>query len=139
MKRAPVIFIIIGLVAVFVLAFWALDDLVRIPPRGLTATRMWGIKRRILEFAVSHNQLPRSLDNLPIMQGYDNSISDEWGRPITYKFSPLGLVTLTSLGRDGKVGGFGIDADMVATFSSHDGQGRWCDELIDWIHNPFSQ
>jgi len=116
----------------------ALDDLVGIPPRVLTATRMWVIKRRILQFTQSHNQLPSSLSDLPIMTGYDNSVSDEWGHVMAYEVSPSGLVTLTSLGRDGKIGGSGKDADMVATFPSHDAQGKWSDELVQWNHDPSS-
>ncbi len=139
MKREAIIIIVIAAVAFAVFAWMALDDLVGIPPRSLTATRMWVVKRRILRYAHSHNQLPRSLSDLPIMQGFVNDIRDEWGRVIAYAVSPSGLVTLTSLGRDGKSGGTGKDADMVATFPSHDGQGKWSDELVDWNHGPFSQ
>jgi hypothetical protein len=138
MKRLVIVCFVVAGVAVSVLAWLALDDFVGIPPRALTATRMWGVKRRILQFAHSHNQLPYALSDLPIMTGYDNSVSDEWGRLIAYKVSSSGSVTLTSLGRDGKIGGSGKDADMVATFPSQDVQGRWSDELIQWNHDPFS-
>jgi hypothetical protein len=138
MKRLVIVCLVVAGIAVSVLAWLALDDLGWIPPRDLTATRKWVIKRRILQFAQSHNQLPYSLSDLPIMTGYDNSVTDEWGRVIAYEVSSSGLVTLTSLGRDGKIGGSGKDADMVATFLSHDVQGRWSDELVQWNHDPFS-
>jgi hypothetical protein len=139
MKRLLIVCSVIVGIAILVLAWRALDDLIGIPPRGVTWSRMWLTKRRILQYALSHNQLPRSLSDLPIMPGYDNSVDDEWGRPITYEVSPSGVVTLTSLGRDGKVGGSGEDADMIATFPSHDAQGRWSDESVAWSHDPFSQ
>jgi len=134
MKRLVIIIIVIAGIAFGVFAWMELDDFIGIPPRVLTATRMWVVKRRILQYAHSHNQLPRSLSELPIMQGYDNDVEDEWGRMITYEVSPSGLVTLTSLGRDGKRGGTGKDADMVATFPSRAGQGNWSDEGIEWSH-----
>jgi len=121
-----------------VFAFMALDDFIGIPPRALTATRMWGIKRRVLQYAHSHNQLPHGLSDLPVMAGYDNSIYDEWGRAFSYEILPAGDVRLTSLGRDGKIGGSGKDADFVATFPSHDAQGRWSDEMIGWSQTPLS-
>jgi hypothetical protein len=129
----------ITVIAVGVFAWMVLDESVGFPPQTLTANRMWLIKRRILRFAQSHNQLPHSLSDLPVMMGYDNSTRDEWGRDIAYDVSALGLVTLTSLGRDGRIGGTGKNADMVATFTSHDTQGRWSGELVDWSHSPFSQ
>jgi Type II secretion system (T2SS), protein G len=136
MKR---LVIIIAGIAFGVFAWMELDDFIGIPPRVLTATRMWVVKRRILQYAHSHNQLPHSLSELPIMQGYDNDVEDEWGRMIAYLVSPSGLVTLTSLGRDRKQGGTGKDADMVATFPSRDGQGNWSDGGIEWSHNPSSE
>ncbi len=106
---------------------------------GSTETTMWVIKRRILRFAQSHNKLPQSLSELPNMTGYDNSVSDQWGRAITYEVSSSGLVTLTSLGRDGKVDGSGKGGDIVATFPSHDTKGGWSDELVPWSHDPLAQ
>ena len=131
--------IVIAVIAVSVLAFLVLDDLVGLEPRGLTVTRICLIKGRIFQYARSHNQLPHSLSDLPLTPGYDNSICDGWGRAIAYEVSPSGLVTLTSRGRDGKVGGSDKDADMVATFPTRDAQGRWSYTTIQWNHDPFSQ
>ena len=123
-------------IAVCVLVFIALDEAIRIPPRVLTETRMWVVKRRILRDARSHNQLPHALSELPKMEGYDNHIWDEWGRVLIYEVLPSGDIRLTSLGRDGKVGGSGKDQDMVTTFPSHDAQGRWSDEMVGWSRTP---
>jgi hypothetical protein len=136
MKRLTIIIIVIAGIAIGVFALMALEDFIGIPPRALTGTRMWVVKRRILQYAHSHNQLPQALSDLPEMGGFDNSVSDAWGRIFRYELLPSGDVRLTSLGRDGKVGGSGNDADMIATFPSHDAQGRWSGEMIDWSHNP---
>ncbi len=126
-------------IAVVVFALMALDDFIGVPSRAITGTRMWVVKRRILQYAHSHNQLPSTLSVLPVMDGYDNGVRDEWGRIFIYEVSPSGDVRLTSFGRDGKVGGSGKDADMIAVFPSHDAHGSWSDEIIDWSHNPYSQ
>ena len=99
---------------------------------------MWVLKRRILQFAHSHGELPHTLTALPEMQGYDTSTRDEWGRDIVFEVSTSGIVTLRSLGRDGVVGGSGNDADMIGSFPSRDADGRWNDEMVQWSHNPFS-
>jgi hypothetical protein len=111
----------------------------KISPRELTATRMWVIKRRILQYAHSYNQMPYSLSDLLTIEGYDNSIEDGWGRVITSKVSPLGTVTLISLGRDGKVGGSGNNADLVAIFTYRDANNGWNDEFIQWDRDPSRQ
>jgi hypothetical protein len=108
-------------------AWMVLDDFVGLPPGSLTSTRVFVTKRRILQFAHSQNRLPDSLSELPLMTGYDNSLQDEWGRAITYDVTPTGVVTLSSLGRDDKIGGAGKDEDLNSSFSSHDSQGRWAD------------
>jgi len=134
MKRLFIVcgVVVVGIAGVYalVLGGMALDDFVGFPPGSATANTMLSTKGRILEFAQSHDQLPHSLSDLPARQGYDNSIVDEWGRRIAYEVSPSGLVTLTSLGRDGKRGGTGKDTDLVLTFPSHDLQGRWSSDLI---------
>jgi uncharacterized membrane protein YpjA len=90
-------------VAVAALSAVIMFAFMKISPRELTATRMWVIKRRILQYAHSYNQMPYSLSDLLTIEGYDNSIEDGWGRVITSKVSPLGTVTLISLGRDGRL------------------------------------
>jgi hypothetical protein len=124
MKRLLIVCGVIMAIAILVLAWMALDDLVGLPPGALTATRIVVTRRRMLQYAQSHNQLPHLLSELPILPGYDNDVIDEWGGVIAYEVSPSGLVTLTSLGRDGKIGGSGRDQDMATTFPSHDEQGR---------------
>lgn len=98
-----------------------------------TRSRMWVVKRRILRYASYHNRLPPSLLATPTLPRYDNSIHDYWRRPLGYQGNNNGTVTLISLGKDGRPGGGGEDADIVLSFPSHDADGRWSDELVDWL------
>ena len=107
-----------------------------IPPRALTHTHMHVMKRRILRYAASHDALPTSLEQLPYFDGFDNSVTDGWRRPILWKVEG-DQVTLTSYGRDRTPGGFGEDADMVGVFGARTPNGRWADELCEWQIDPF--
>jgi len=104
----------------------------RVPPKALTETRMFVTKRRILQYAHTHDQLPPDLASLPPMPGYDTSITDGWGRTFIYQTNTTGIVTLESLGRDGIVGGSGADADIIHAFPTRDSHGAWSDEMVDW-------
>ena len=55
---------------------------------------------------------PPDLSVLPMLNG-DNETSDAWGRPLKYSVDDQGIITLKSLGRDGKRGGEGEDADII--------------------------
>jgi hypothetical protein len=103
-----------------------------IPPRALTLTRMYVLKRRVLLYAQSHNELPQSLEVLPEMEGYDNSIRDAWNRNILFEVPASGAVTFRSLGRDGLNGGNGEDADIIKSFPVRNAQEKWSDEFVEW-------
>jgi hypothetical protein len=111
----------------------------RIPQRSLTTTRMHVVKRRVLQYAQSHNQLPANLSVLPEMSGYDNSVQDSWNRNFIYEVDSTGNVTLKSYGKDGVVGGDGENADMIGVFASRDASGKWNDELVPWTVAPFTK
>lgn len=132
--RRPIIILGIATLAVGVLVFGLVD---RIPPRDLTATRMHVTKRRVLQFARTHGELPKSLTALPAMEGYDNDIRDGWNRELVFEVSTSGVVTFRSLGRDGAAGGSGEDADIVRSIPARDSQGRWSDELVEWSEDSF--
>jgi len=136
MKRTLIVCLAVVGIAFAVLGWLMLDDFIGVPPRAVTDTNMWILKRRILQFAHSHGELPHSLKDLPEMQGYYNDTRDGWGRDISFEVSTSGVVTLRSLGRDGVIGGSGEDADMIVSFPAHDSQGKWSDEMIDLNHNP---
>jgi hypothetical protein len=132
-KRTIIILAIVAAVAA-ILAFSFVDV---IPPRSITATHMQMLKRRVLQYAQAHGELPKSLAVLPAMKGYDNSIRDGWRRDIIFEVSASGVVTFRSLGRDGVAGGTGDDADIVRSFPAHDVQGKWSSETVDWSEDTF--
>ena len=82
-----------------------------------------------------NNRLPTSLSQLPTLTDATNEIDDAWGHPIQYRTSPIGVVTLTSFGRDGVRGGIGEDADIVGSFPTKDND-RWVGEESVWIKDP---
>jgi hypothetical protein len=125
------------LVSAFILLLLAYFFLVDwIPPRSLTAGRMFVTKRRILQFARQNNKLPATLAELPAMPGYDTETTDAWNRPFDYVSDDTGTVTLRSLGADKRLGGDADDRDMIGVFVSHDAQGRWQEESAKWKQDP---
>ena len=133
MKRVLILF---GAVAAVIVsaAVFVVDS--NIPPRALTASRMQVLKRRVLQYARAHGELPRSLVDLPAIEGYDGGIRDGWRRTILFEVSS-NVVTFRSLGRDGAPGGSGDDTDIVRSFPARDAQGRWSDEVITWSEDTF--
>lgn len=109
------------------------------PPASQTDSAINMCKRRIQRYAIEHNALPSALSETKGIEGYKNSIKDAWGHPIIYSVDTNGIVTLASLGKDNKPGGMGDDADMVGVYPSRQQNGRWSDELVGWIKDPFEE
>ncbi len=107
----------------------------KVPPRSSTHGTIWVMKQRILRYARLHNCLPKSLGDLPEIPGKIDWVQDAWGRDIIMSFAD-GKGTLTSLGRDGKPGGTGDDADMTGVFPLKNEKGEWADEDVEWIREP---
>jgi Type II secretion system (T2SS), protein G len=135
MKRFRIIAIWLMAVAAIVIASELL--VTRAKPREMTLTTMFVIHRRILLYAAEHGDHPKSLDDLPNLQGYDNRLVDAWNRRIDYRIIDGDIVELTSLGEDGLTGGTGEAQDIVRRFALHDKDGHWNDPLGDWL--PVSQ
>jgi hypothetical protein len=115
---------------------WIFDSLVdKIPPQCSAYTTIVVMKQRILRYARLHDSLPKSPRDLPEMPGKGSENQDAWGREILMSFAD-GKATLTSLGRDGKPGGTGEDADMSGVFPLKDKNGEWAGEDVDWVLEP---
>ena len=127
LRKIPVKRLAVILAGVAGLAVLSMSGLFvdRIPPQAATSTRMNVLKRLVLQYAQSHGQLPAALDAV------SDRIQDAWKRDIHFEVSG-GVIVFRSLGRDGTVGGGGEDADIVRSFPSHDTQGRWSNEFVDW-------
>ena len=87
-----------------------------ITPTEMTWTAMDETFARIDIYARSNKSVPTSLEMLPKREHYINRTTDGWGRPLRYSVSQDGIVSLTSLGRDGVVGGHGEDADITEAY-----------------------
>ena len=128
MKRFIVILVL--LLPVIALVIFSCFDL--LPARGLTGIRMETMKQRILHYARTHNEFPKTVTDLPLLSSRDNTVQDGWGHDIRFEIATNGTVTLTSLGRDGLPGGAGDDADITRTFPAHTSQGAWSEETVAW-------
>lgn len=133
-KRAVLFGIVTTVVLIVVLN--AFVD--RIPPPSITYSTMHMAKRRILRYAAKHDVLPKSLSQTEAISGYHSSLRDGWGRDIDYAVSSNGTVTLTSLGKDKKVGGTKESADMIGVFQTRKANGKWEDEFVEWTIDPFA-
>jgi len=128
---------LIGLLTAVVLIAVLNSFVDRIPPRSLTYNSMHMAKRRILRYVAKHNELPNKLTQTEEIPGYHNSFKDGWGRDIDYTVLSNGIVTLTSLGKDKRVGGSNESADMIGTFQTKKANGKWEDESAEWTIDPF--
>src|SRR5437867_4191481 len=95
--------IIVSPLLILLFVCLALAFIDRVPPRSLTAGRMFVTKRRIIQYARQHDHLPTNLSELPPMPGYDTATTDAWGRPIDFSFDASGVGTLRSLGADKRI------------------------------------
>lgn len=62
-----------------------------------------------------------------------NGVTDGWGRRLLFDIDEEGVITVRSLGKDGKVGGSGPNRDIVRSYRTRDRDGRFvvADEM--WI------
>ena len=111
----------LGMLGIAVVALMFVDV---IPDRALTKSAMVETSVRIGMFVAHNKQLPPSLALLPRREEYANRVVDAWKRPLIYLVNSQDRFTLTSLGRDGVVGGTGDDADIIQKYRIIDGNVR---------------
>jgi hypothetical protein len=109
------------------------------PPELVTLSAMEVLKQRIARYAQQNDALPARLCETPEIAGKADATSDGWGREIAYSVDEDGVVTLTSLGRDGEPGGTGDAADIVRRFRAKDADGVWMDEFCEWLEHGRPQ
>ena len=75
----------------------------------------------------------------------NNDINDGWNRPLTYQINEDGVITLTSLGKDGKIGGTGENADISKSYYTRREDGSlwigdemWIMEAVVRKLSPFA-
>ena len=90
---------------------------------NLTRCRMILIKQSLREYTETNKHLPNDLSWLSKQTRYENDIiKDEWGNTIKYRVVNGEVVTLTSLGKDGKLGGAKEDTDIELSFNTKVGR-----------------
>lgn len=87
-----------------------------IPPQNMTETRLLVTYDRIEKFWNQHGRVPSKPAELAEVKGRDCSMKDGWGRELHWDSDGTSKVKMWSLGREGKPGGTGEDADMVVEF-----------------------
>jgi hypothetical protein len=92
-----------------------------ITDQEMTAGAIGETSYRIGMYVNSNGKPPPDLSVLPARPGYVNRTTDGWNRPLVYRVD-ADAFSLTSLGRDGVVGGSGEDADVVRKYRVLDGR-----------------
>ena len=115
---------IIGVLALFV-------DV--IPAKDMTVSAMVETFVRISLYARQNNAIPPSLAVLPTRTGYANRTTDGWRRPLKYEITPDGIVSLKSLGKDGRPAGTGDDADISRAYHARRSDGTLWATSEMWI------
>lgn len=89
----------------------------------MTDTAITETRVRIDMYMTANGKHPKDLSVLPIRQGYVNRTTDGWGRNLIYDVDNEGIISLISLGRDGKPGGEGDDADIGRYYRTRNKDG----------------
>ena len=135
MKKVAVA--LVSVLALLIAILYVLVDIV--PPVSMTVTVMEVTKEQILKYAKDMNVLPSGLSQLPLKKDKTNSLNDGWGRSIRYEVDSNGIISLTSLGKDGRPGGEGNAADIICSFPAKQADGSWSPELVDWTKRTIPQ
>jgi hypothetical protein len=93
-------------------------------PGDYATANMAQLKTRILAYANSHGRLPATLAELIESKEHKFLLVDDWRREIQYRHDEAGVVTLYSLGADGRLGGEGGNRDIVGVFETRDDHGQ---------------
>jgi hypothetical protein len=71
-----------------------------------------------------------------------STLNDGWGNRLVYQVESSRVASITSLGKDKRVGGSGQNADLLWSFALKDSSGNWIgtnwgNGALDWLSNPF--
>lgn len=128
--RLRLVYVTAVLLASIVLAALCLPT---IPPDDMTQTAITETAVRIHMYMIQHRTHPKDLTVLPQRQHYANRITDGWGRLLVYTVEENGVISLKSLGRDGKPGGDGLDQDIVRQYRTRKEDGTLNIDDDRWI------
>jgi hypothetical protein len=104
-----------------------------ISPKETTLTAMSETRVRMHLYMLAQRDYPADLQALPVREGYANRVTDGWGRELIYAVDDAGIISLKSLGRDGKAGGKGDDADIIKRYRTRNEDGSLNIDDAFWI------
>jgi len=104
-----------------------------IPPHAMTNSSISESFVRIILYIRKHNKFPESLSVLPKRDGYGNSITDGWGNTLIFKIEEDKIITLSSLGKDGRKGGTEDNQDVEISYIFKDENGEWDIDELNWF------
>jgi hypothetical protein len=117
-KLIPIFVFLAVTITIYTLASSAITH---ISPEDMTRTAMGETVARMGIYLHRTRKLPDKIDMLPIRKGYANFTTDGWGHSLKYTRDG-DQFAITSLGKDGEVGGDGADADIVEQYRLIDGE-----------------
>jgi hypothetical protein len=83
-----------------------------ITPVEMTRASIGETFYRVYLYGKANHKIPYSFNVLPIRDGYGNCTTDGWNRGLILEIKDDKVMTLTSYGKDGKLGGEGEDSDI---------------------------
>jgi hypothetical protein len=123
-----------ALLAMLALAMLLVDV---VPAGAKTLGSFYRLREAVILHALKHNALPDDFAQLDFVKREPDRLKDEWGRQIEIEITPEHVVTLRSLGSDGKPGGIGAAADIVGAFRLVEDNGKWGDPSGEWLKKPM--
>ena len=120
-KSLCILFFLILPIVIIALFFKSSNTIV--PLSSITEGTLFVLTTRIRRYVKLNDEVPSNLSNLPILKDAINDYIvandniDAWDNDFIYEVNDK-EVTLISLGRDGKVGGEGEDADIIEKFNA---------------------
>jgi hypothetical protein len=99
------------------LLFLAIGQWSAIRPKVLAKNKLEFLRREIVSYVKREGHFPRNLEELPKIEGFENATTDPWGHRFIYSVESSALVSLRTLGSDGRVGGVGDAEDLSLSFN----------------------
>lgn len=100
------------------------------------------VRNGINNFVADTGRAPSNMTEIARYRPVDKAWNDAWNRPFLYQVNTSGIASITSLGKDGRPGGWGQDADLVWTFALKDHSGNWIgtnwqNGSHEWLSDPL--
>jgi hypothetical protein len=111
-------------------------------PEEATDASVTVVRNAINDFVADNGRAPSNMVEIARYRPVNKAWNDGWGRTLLYDVNTSGVASLTSLGKDGRPGGLGQDADLVWAFALKDRSGTWIGTnwqmgSLEWLSHPL--